>query len=423
MRVAVVGSGISSLTAAYYLRERHDVIVYEAADYVGGHTHTIDVETPHGLLPIDTGFIVFNERSYPNFCRLLAELNVLSQPSDMSFSVSCGKTGLEYSGCGLNGLFAQRLNLLRPRFWRLIRDWRRFGREAMQLLETPEESLTVAEYFKANPYSREFRESYFLPMGSAVWSCPHEVFEEFPMRFLVAFYHHHGLLTLRDPPAWRVIQGGSREYVRALVKRLPRTIQLRTPVRALVRRAEGVELRLANGSCELFDHVILGCHSDQALRLLGASATTTERQVLGAFSYQENTATLHTDTNVLPRHRRAWASWNYFVPERSAEYATVTYHMNRLQGLTTSENYCVSLNQEARIDPRKVIRTMTYHHPVFGLSRLSAQMRHHDLIDHDRVSYCGAYWGNGFHEDGVNSGLAVCKVLNARHATETAGAA
>jgi predicted NAD/FAD-binding protein len=353
----------------------------------------------------------------------LAELNVPSQPSDMSFSVRCEKSGLEYSGNGLNGLFAQRSNLLRPGFWRMLRDWRRFGREAMQLLEAPEESITVAEYFRANAYSREFREGYFLPMGSAVWSCPHEVFEAFPMRFLVAFYHHHGLLTLHDPPQWRVIQGGSREYVRALLRRLPNPIQLRMPVRAVTRRAEGVELRFPNGSCAMFDHVIVGCHADQALRMLGDSATNTERRVLGAFPYQTNTATLHTDTTVLPRRRRAWASWNYYVPAQAAEFATVTYHMNRLQGLTTREQYCVSLNQDARIDPRKVIRTMTYHHPVFGLSRLSAQQRHRELIDHDRISYCGAYWGNGFHEDGVNSGLAVCRVLNARHVTETAGAA
>jgi predicted NAD/FAD-binding protein len=249
------------------------------------------------------------------------------------------------------------------------------------------------------------------------------VFEEFPMRFLVQFYQHHGLLTLRDAPAWRVVRGGSRQYVRALVARLPNPIRLRMPVRAMVRRTEGVELRFATGSAELFDHVIAGCHADQSLRLLGGAATAAERQILREFPYQANTATLHTDARLLPRRRGAWASWNYYVPAQPSSSATVTYHMNRLQGLTTAENYCVSLNQEARIDPRRIIRSMTYHHPVFGLSRLAAQQRHRELIDHDRISYCGAYWGNGFHEDGVNSALAVCKVLNARYAAETAGAA
>ncbi|WP_254511506.1 NAD(P)/FAD-dependent oxidoreductase [Anatilimnocola floriformis] len=423
MRIAVIGSGISSLCAAYYLRGQHDVTVFEAGAYVGGHTNTIELETVRGPLAIDTGFIVFNERTYPNFCRLLNELGVESQVSDMSFSVRCERTGLEYAGTGLNGLFAQRMNLLRPGFWRLLRDWRRFSRDALALMNSPEDHLTVGDFFRQHSYSREFREQYFLPMGSAVWSCPHAVFENFPLRFLIEFYQNHGLLTLSDPPVWRVVRGGSHTYVRAIQRALPTPIKVNTPVRAIVREAAGVCLHFDDGRSEVFDHVIAGCHADQSLRLLGERATPRERQILGAFTYESNTAVLHTDTSLLPRLRRAWASWNYYVPAESAAHATVTYHMNRLQGLKTPEEYCVSLNQEARIDPRKVLRSISYRHPIFSLATKPAQQRHQEVIDHEGVSYCGAYWGNGFHEDGVNSALAVCQALQARYAAKELSAA
>jgi predicted NAD/FAD-binding protein len=425
MRIAIVGSGVSSLCAAYYLRSQHDIVVFEANDYLGGHVNTVEVETPEGPLSIDTGFIVFNERTYPNFCRLLAELGVESQASDMSFSVRCQRSGLEYAGTGFNGLFAQRSNLLRPGFWRLLWDWRRFGREAPRLLASSERSLTVREFFRDHRYSPEFRQQYFFPIGSAIWSCPHEAFEAFPIRFIVDFYHQHGLLTLQDPPIWRVIRGGSQQYVRALARQLPAEIRLRSPVRSIQREPDGVRVGLADGSSELFDHVVLGCHADQSLRMLGAQATPTERQVLSAFRYEPNTAVLHTDSSVLPQ-RRAWASWNYCIPRESqagqVSQATVTYLMNRLQGLTTPETLCVSLNQQATIDPHCVLRTIEYHHPVFSIPGLRAQQRHRDLIDHERISYCGAYWGNGFHEDGVNSALAVSRVLSSTRVPTQASA-
>jgi predicted NAD/FAD-binding protein len=411
MRIAVVGAGVSGLCVAYYLRAGHDVTVFEANDYAGGHTNTISVETEDQSLAVDTGFIVFNERTYPSFCKLLAELRVPSQPSDMSFSVRCDRSGLEYAGTGLNGLLAQRSNLLRPGFWRLVRDWRRFGQESQELLANRTESITVRDFFREHRYSREFREQYFLPIGSAIWSCPHDKLEEFPMRFIVDFYNHHGLLTLHDPPQWRVIRGGSKSYVQALLRRLSRPVQLNSQVRRVERTASGVSLHFADGSTQAFDHAVMASHADQSLRLLGENATPTEHKVLSAFPYEANTAVLHTDTSVLPRSRRAWASWNYRIPAASGEKATVTYNMNRLQGLRSDEVYCVSLNEEQQIDPRRVLRTIVYHHPVFSLSRVAAQRRHEELINHDGLSYCGAYWGNGFHEDGVNSALAVCRVL------------
>jgi predicted NAD/FAD-binding protein len=416
MRIAIVGSGISSLCAAYHLRKGHDVTIFEANNYLGGHTNTVTIETSEERLEIDTGFIVFNERTYPNFCRLLAELGVASQESDMSFGVRCDRTNLEYAGTGLNGLFAQRTNLFRPSFWRLLRDWRRFGREALTVLYRGEESISVKQFFHDRGYSREFREQYFFPMGSAIWSCPHEKLENFPIRFIAEFYAQHGLLNLADPPIWRVIRGGSYRYVQALTGKLSARVRLNSPVRSIVREADGVRVNtdaFANSASEVFDHVVMGCHADQSLRLLGEQATSRERQLLSAFPYERNVAVLHTDASVLPRQRRAWASWNYRVPREPSSKATVTYHMNRLQRLTAKTDYFVSLNEESAIDPRQVLRTIEYHHPVFGTSRLAAQARHRELIDHERISYCGAYWGNGFHEDGVNSALAVCGVLNA----------
>lgn len=411
MRIAVIGAGISGLCVAYQLRQLHDVTVFEANDYVGGHTNTLEVPDGERSLAIDTGFIVFNERTYPNFCRLLQELNVASQPSDMSFGIRCDRTGLEYAGTGLNGLFAQRMNLFRAGFWRLLRDWRRFSVEAAQLLKQPSESLSVQDFFRDHSYSPEFREQYFLPIGSAIWSCPHELIEDFPMRFIVQFYHHHGLLTLADPPIWRVISGGSQRYVEALLARLPRAVELNSPVKGVRRQRDGVQIHFRDGRQQTFDHVVLACHADQALRMLGDEATPVECALLTEFPYEKNIAVLHTDVSVLPRSRRAWASWNYHVPAEPTGKATVTYHMNRLQSLQSKTEYCVTLNEEERIDPSRVLRSITYHHPVFSTSRLVAQRRHRELIDHHGLSYCGAYWGNGFHEDGVNSALAVSKVL------------
>lgn len=415
MRIAVIGAGVSGLCCAYRLRHAHDVTVFEAASYVGGHTNTIDVPEPQGTVAVDTGFIVFNHRTYPRFTLLLEQLGVASQPTDMSFSVRCDRSGLEYAGTGLNGLFAQRRNLFRPSFHRLLRDWLRFGREAQEVEAEADDRWSVGDYLDCRGYSKEFIEQYFLPMGSAVWSCPHDDFRRFPMRFIVEFYRNHGLLSVRDRPQWRVIRGGSRRYVEALLQRLPREVVLNCPVASMHRQPDGVELRFPRREPEKFDHVIFACHSDQALTILGPHATSTERAVLGAFRYEANEVTLHNDAAVLPRRKRAWASWNYRIPVDNRAKATVTYHMNRLQQLASRREHCVTLNDAEGIQANVVLAQFTYHHPVFAIGRRAAQSRHADLIGPNRTSFCGAYWGNGFHEDGVRSAEAVCERLLQSH--------
>ena len=413
MKIAIIGAGISGLTAAYYLHEQHDITVFEGNSYIGGHTNTIDVDEGGERHAVDTGFIVFNHRTYPNFKKILDELGVESQPTTMTFSVKCDRTGLEYRGADLPGFFAQRRNLLRPRYYVFLRDMLRFNRLAQTTLADgagTDEAMTVRAFFERHPFSTEFMEHYFLPMGSAVWSCPRGVFMDFPIRFIVEFYKNHGMLAVKGRPQWRVIQGGSKQYIRPLTAHFADAIETDCAVQAVRRVGERVQVHTRRGE-EFFDHVVFACHSDQALRILADSATATEREVLGTFPYEENVTLLHTDTSVLPVRRRAWAAWNYHVPEVDTGKATVTYNMNILQGLATRETYCVTLNGEKLIDPSHVIRRIVYHHPVFTSERSAAQRRHGELIDHQGISYCGAYWGNGFHEDGVNSALAVCDRL------------
>lgn len=417
MRIAVIGGGISGLTAAYELAPRHRVTLFEANGYVGGHTNTIDVTERGSTLPIDTGFIVFNNRTYPRFERLLDAWGVESQPTTMSFSVQCERTRLEYRGIDLNGLFAQRSNLFSPRFYRLLGDFYRFNRAATELLAHDAESTeTVGAFLARHRLSQQFCELYLLPMGSAVWSCPRDTFADFPIRFIAEFFHNHGLLSTFDRPTWRVIRGGSKTYVRAALARFSAQfrgeVRTQSPVVRVERTADAVFVTPANGEREAFDHAIFACHSDQALRILGADATATEREILGGFPYEENIATLHTDTSVLPRSRRAWACWNAFVPRADSGKATVTYWMNELQSLRADEHYLVTLNDNGRINPAKVLKTIIYHHPIFTVRRAELQRRHHELINVRRTSFCGAYWRNGFHEDGVVSAEAVVAALS-----------
>lgn len=411
MRIAVVGSGISGLVAALKLQAGHEVDLLEAADYAGGHTHTHTLQVEGQTLAVDSGFIVFNRTTYPHFSALLDELKVRSQPTDMSFSVRCERTGLEYAGSGLSGLFAQPANMLRPSFWKLWIDWLRFNRQARRLLPRLDERLTVGEFFAQHRYSEAFREQYFLPLGSAVWSCPRSAFAGFPIKLVLEFYRNHGMLALPGKVRWEVVVGGSQRYVQAILGRLHKGIELRTRVRALRRMAGSIELQIDGQPPRTYDHVVLACHSDQALRMLGDQATRQELEILTAFPYQRNTAVLHTDTSVLPKNRRAWASWNYLLPATASAAATVTYDMTRLQSLPVRQRLLVTLNAEERIDPSKVLRRMVYHHPVFDARRAAMQRRHRELIDHHGLSYCGAYWGHGFHEDGVVSALAVAEVL------------
>lgn len=413
MKIAIIGSGISGLTAAWLLHERHDITVFEANDYIGGHTHTVDIDLNGERHAIDTGFIVYNDRTYPNFIELLTRLGVDTQPTSMSFSVRCDRTGIEYNGTSLNTMFAQRRNLFRPRFIRMIRDILRFNREAVELLESENEEQTVEEFIREKGYGPAFGEQYLIPMGAAIWSCPPETFGQFPMRFIAEFYHNHGLLSLKNRPQWRVIYGGSKCYVEKLTAGFRERIQLNSPVERVTRGEQSISIRLAGTEeAQTFDHVIFACHSDQALAILGEEASPTERELLGAFPYQKNTAVLHTDEAVLPRRKKAWASWNYQIgKEGPRQAATVTYNMNILQRLPTQTTFNVTLNSEDLIDPSRIIDRFVYHHPIYSTQRRSVQQRHREVTNQNRTSFCGAYWRNGFHEDGVVSALAVCRAL------------
>jgi uncharacterized protein len=407
-RIAVVGTGISGLVSAHLLHPDHDITIFEANDYVGGHTNTLEVEMEGQVYHVDTGFIVFTEAAYPNFVKLLGRLGVASQPSDMSFSVRCESTGLEYNGTSLNKLFAQRSNLLRPSFYRMLKDIARFYKESRELLADDAGDVTLGEYLNQNLYSRVFIEKHIIPMGAAIWSSSPEQMLAFPARHFVRFFDHHGFLKLKDRPQWRTVRGGSQSYVKSLVRPFADRIRLNHPVVAIRRTEDGVDLTTSDGERHRFDSVVLACHSDQALPML-TDVSPAEKEVLGAIEYQENETVLHTDESILPRRRRAWASWNYFLPSKDTGLSTVTYNMNMLQSLDAPRTFCVTLNNEGMIDPDRVIRRITYHHPRFTADTIAAQARHGEINGVNRIFFCGAYWGFGFHEDGVRSALAALK--------------
>ena len=417
MRIAIVGSGISGLVVAHLLHREHEVTVFEAAAYAGGHTNTIRVDTPYETHHVDTGFIVFNDRNYPNFERLLSRLGVPWQPSTMSFSVSDGRGDFEYSGASPNGLFAKRAHLVTPWFHRMVCDLARFNRAARSLLGSRADADTVGpslgEWLEPLHFSRAFVDRLIIPQVSAVWSADPRQRWSFPARFLAEFFENHGMLGFRDRPRWRVVRGGSARYVEALTAPFARRIRPGTPVRSVRRERDGVLVTPHGGESERFDEVVLATHSDQALALL-ADATPAERAVLEAIPYQVNEAVLHTDVRMLPRRRRAWASWNYHWQPDPGELATVTYHMNRLQSLAAEREFCVTLNRAGAVDPERIIRRITYAHPVYTAEGVAAQRRFTEVSGRDRVHFCGAYWGWGFHEDGVRSGLRVAAHFGAR---------
>ena len=412
MKIAIVGAGISGLVVAHLLHDRHDVTVFEAADYAGGHTNTIRVDTPNETHHVDTGFIVFNDRNYPLFERLLAKVGVAWQPSTMSFSVSDGLGDFEYSGASPNGLFAKRSHLVTPWFHRMVSDLARFNRAARKLLSSADTS-SLGDWLERHRFSRPFIERLIVPQFSAVWSADPRQMSSFPARLLAEFFDHHGMLGFRDRPQWRVVSGGSARYVDALIAPFAQRLRLRTPVRAVRREHDGVYVCPREGDAERFDEVVLATHSDQALTIL-TDATPLERSVLEAIPYQVNEAVLHTDVRLLPRRRRAWASWNYHWRPEPGSHATVTYHMNRLQSLRAEREFCVTLNRTEAIDPDRVIRKITYAHPVFTSAGVAAQRRFDDVSARDRVHFCGAYWGWGFHEDGVRSAVRVAERFGAR---------
>jgi uncharacterized protein len=412
MRIAIVGAGISGLVVAHLLQREHDVTVFDQNRYAGGHTNTIRVDTAYETHQIDTGFIVFNDRNYPNFERLLARLEVQSQPSSMTFSVSDVAGDFEYSSGSPNGLFANRRHLVTPWFHRMVAELARFNRAARTLIAGHRSELSLGEWLDSQRFSRGFVERLIVPQVSAVWSADPAQQWSFPARFLAEFFDNHGMLSFRGRPRWKAVSGGSQRYVEALIQPLGDRMRLGAPVRAVTREPDHVLIKLDGAEAEQFDEVVLATHSDQALSLL-TDASPTERQILQAIPYQPNEAVLHSDERLLPRRRRAWASWNYHLLGEPSARTTVTYHMNRLQSLNSEHQFCVTLNRTAAIDPDKIIRTISYAHPVFTAEGVSAQQRLGEINGRNRTSYCGAYWGWGFHEDGVRSGLRVARRFGA----------
>ena len=410
--IAVIGAGASGLTSAWLLSEKYHVEVFEAADYAGGHTNTENIELGGKTWPVNTGFIVFNDWTYPNFIRLMERLDVAWEDSDMSFSVDSSATGLQYNGTSLNTLFAQRRNLLNLPFLNMVREILRFNRETRADLQNERisDSETLGEYLNRNGYSRYFRNHYIVPMGAAIWSAPEIILEQFPVRFFLQFFNNHGMLSVDERPQWRVISGGSAQYVKRMMDRLEPGLHLNAPVERVTRDDQGVVLRV-NGEERRFDQVVFACHSDQALKMLG-DPTEQEREILGAIGYQSNDVVLHTDSSVLPSNRRAWAAWNYWIPEHRSEPVSVTYNMNILQNFHDApETFCVTLNRTRDIDPAKILKRFDYTHPVFTMDAVRAQQRYHEIGNRNRSHFCGAYWFNGFHEDGVNSALRVTRDL------------
>jgi predicted NAD/FAD-binding protein len=412
VKIAIIGTGIAGNTAAYYLHRDHDITVFESAAHVGGHTNTVEVDDNGATLAIDTGFIVFNDRTYPNFARLLDELGQPSQPTTMSFSVRAENGSLEYNGASLNALFAQRLNILRPPFYRMVRDILRFNRQAPDVVNDLDSGETVGEFVLKHGYGQQFLQCYLVPMAAAIWSSEPVAVQDMPIRFLLQFFHNHGLLQLKDRPTWRVVTGGSREYVRKMSAPYKDRIRLGSPVREIARRPGHVEIATDTMGLERFDAVFIACHSDQALRLL-KDPSAPEQEVLGDIHYQHNSAVLHTDASIMPRRRRAWAAWNYHLPADGGRTVAVSYNMNILQRLSSTTQYCVTLNCDDLIDPDKVLRKVDYEHPVFTARAVRAQARQAEL-NRGRSFYCGAYWRNGFHEDGVVSALAALEHFHER---------
>ncbi len=406
MRIAIVGTGISGLVAAHRLHREHEIVVYEAAERLGGHSNTVEVEDGSGSHAIDTGFIVFNDRNYPHFEALLSELGVASRPSHMSFSVSDGRGRFEYAGTPW-GLFARPAHLLSPSFLGMLRDWRRFNREARELIGMNGTAPSLGHWLEQKGFSRHFVERLIVPQAAAVWSADPEQMWSFPASFMAEFFDNHGMYSLRDRPRWRTVGGGSRSYVEAISAPWRDRVRLRAPVRRIERLPGRVRIEAEGCESEEFDRVVIATHSNQALALL-ADPSPAERGILGAIPYQANEAVLHTDTALMPRRRAAWSSWNFHLGEQPPGRSTVTYWMNNLQRLRSKRQYLLTLNRSEAIDPAKTLQRFEYEHPVYTATGVAAQARHGEISGVRNTHYCGAYWGWGFHEDGVVSALRTC---------------
>ncbi len=413
--IAVIGSGIAGLTAAYLLSRRHEITLFEANDYIGGHTHTVPVAMDGGTVAVDTGFIVCNDRNYPNFLNLLDQLGVACQPAEMSFSVTNAALGLEYNGHNLDTLFAQRRNLLRPAFIAMVRDILKFNREAkMALARGSVADMTLDDFISQLGLGAWFRNNYVLPMVAAIWSCSTRQAGSFPLQFFLGFFNHHGLLDIKNRPQWYVVEGGSHAYIEPITRPFREHIHVNSAVQSVTRERGSVNVVTTRGSGS-YDEVVFACHSDQALELL-AEPTAAERQVLGNLAYQDNDVVLHTDARLMPRRRRAWAAWNYYLDSESGKSEepapaapVVTYNMNILQGLVSSEPLLVTLNANHLLDPEKIIQSFSYAHPVYSQQSSRAQAERQLVCGLNNTHYCGAYWYNGFHEDGVRSALDVTR--------------
>ncbi len=410
MRIAIVGTGVSGLVCAHLLSRRHDVTVFEADSRPGGHAHTVRVDLPDETHEVDTGFLVYNERNYPGLIRLFNRLGVATKPSDMSFSVSDDVSGVEWRGTSLSTLFAQRGNAVRPAFLRMLADVIRFNRTARGLLATDHPTQrSLADLLADGHWSPQFVNWYLIPMGSSIWSADPSTFLDMPAVTFARFFDNHGLLEYGNQPSWRTVVGGSKQYVEAILAPLGRALRLSSPVSKVTRRIDGVELHSEMGP-ERFDHVVLATHSDQALRLL-SDPSASEHEVLSAIRYQANRATLHTDERLLPTNRRAWASWNYHRLADQPQVATLTYRLRSLQGIQSAQELLITLNRDDAIRDDRVLARIDYAHPVFDVPAIAAQRRHEELNGGRRTWFCGAYWGYGFHEDGVQSARTVCRRL------------
>ncbi|MBE3667999.1 FAD-dependent oxidoreductase [Vibrio navarrensis] len=420
MKIAIIGTGISGLTCGYYLHKEHDVTLFEANDYIGGHTATVEIEKDGQNYSIDTGFIVYNDRTYPNFMKMMDEIGVQGLPTQMSFSVRNDSNGLEYNGHTATTLFAQKRNWFKPQFYRFISEILRFNRLAKQAAQDSSAQVqTLGEFLQLHSFSDYFRDNYILPMGAAIWSSTLADMRAFPLTFFLRFFLNHGLLDITNRPQWYVIKGGSKAYIPPLTQGFADKIRLNSPVSKVVRQADKVVLHV-NGQTEWFEQVIFACHSDQALHMLH-DASTAETEILSDMAYQANEVVLHTDTSLLPKRKAAWASWNYFLDghtEEAQRLPSLTYNMNILQHIQSEHTFCVTLNRSEAIQPDKILRRFVYHHPVFTTQSIAAQARREEIQGQHQAWFCGAYWYNGFHEDGVRSALDVVKALSAAAQSE-----
>ena len=405
-KIAIIGSGISSLTSAYILSREHDVYIFEQNDYIGGHTHTHEVKDKDKILNIDSGFIVYNENTYPNFINLLNQLGVERQHTQMGFSVKSQKKDFEYAGNSISSYFAQKTNLLKPSFLRMTYDILRFNKLSLNESCKIEDSQSLNDYLTSHKFSKVFIDNYIIPMGAAIWSTSPRLMLDMPASFFIRFFKNHGLLQITNRPQWWVIKNGSKQYIKEIIKPFKENIRINTKVDHIKRKNGKVNIYL-NDNIEVFDSVVIGTHSDQALKLI-KDPSVDEENILKKIKYQKNTATMHTDQSILPNRKLAWASWNYLINENKDELVTLTYNMNILQTLNSNRTYCVTINNTHEIDKSKIIKEIIYHHPLYTIESVDAQNRKSMICGKNNTFFCGSYWGYGFHEDGVNSAIDVC---------------